>query len=63
VLVKNSQGPHDHSFDEHADQNTFGRPIGEGAVDLAKMFDQSLFLVFVRLFIYPFFYGEGQRRQ
>jgi hypothetical protein len=36
LLVNNSQGPPDHPFDEHTDQNSFDRPIGKGAVDLAN---------------------------
>jgi hypothetical protein len=62
LFIKDGQGSLDHPFDEHADQNTFGGPIGEGPVYLAQMFDQSLFLVFVLFIHYPFFYGEGQRR-
>jgi len=39
LLVKDSQGPPDHTFDKHTDEDTFGRPIGKSAVDLPAVVD------------------------
>ena len=37
LLVKDSQRLPDYPFDEHADQNTFDRPIGKRAIDLESV--------------------------
>src|ERR1700759_4887217 len=56
LLVKGGQGRSDKLFNEHADQDTFGRPIGISTVDLMRMLYQSLLLVSLIFFGHALLY-------
>jgi hypothetical protein len=45
LLVKDRECQSDRLFDEHTNQNTFGRPVGKRSVDLSAMLDLALLLL------------------
>src|SRR5580658_7034935 len=58
LLIKDSKRTSDHSLNKHPNQNSFGRPIGEGSIDLAQVFDRTALLFFSVFFNHPFLYRE-----
>ncbi len=60
LFVKDGKGWSNRLFDKHADQDTFGRPIGEGAVNLSAVLDLALLFVGITFRDYTLLYRECQ---
>ena len=60
MIVKDRKGQSDRLFDEHTSQDTLGRPISKGSVDLSAVLDLAFPFVGVTFRDYTFLDGERQ---
>ena len=60
LFVEDGKGQFNGPFNEHADQDTFGRPISKGAVDFSMVSDLAFLFICVAFRNDFFLYRERQ---